>query len=216
MEQLVIEAQRREETGDGPARRLRAQGLLPGVVYGRGYETTPVAVSARALLEALHSGGTNVLVDLRVPDLPHSGSVAARIRQIQRDPVKHQPLHVDFQWVSLREKMTVLVPVVTTGEAPGVQAGGVVDLALHEVEVECLPTAIPEHLVIDLSGMEICDSRNVSDLQVPEGVRLLTPEEETVVSIVPPIKEEALAPELAEVEAAPEEEAGETEGQQKA
>ncbi len=212
MEQTVIEAQRREERGDGPARRLRAQGLLPAVVYGLGHEALPLAVSARAVMEALHQGGTNVLVDLRVPDLPHAGSVAAMIRQVQRDPVKHQPLHVDFQWVSLREKMTAMVPVVTVGESPGVKAGGVVDLALHEVEVECLPTAIPEHLVVDLTGMEIRDTRKVGDVQVPEGVTLLTPAEETVVSIVPPIKEEALAPALEEAEAGAEEAAAEGEG----
>lgn len=212
MEQTVIEAQRREERGDGPARRLRAQGMLPAVVYGLGHEPLPLAVSARAVTEALHHGGANVLVDLRVPDLPHAGSVAAMIRQVQRDPVKHQPLHVDFQWVSLRDKMTALVPVVTVGESPGVKAGGVVDLALHEVEVECLPTAIPEHLVVDLTGMEIRDTRKVGDLQVPAGVTLLTPAEETVVSIVPPIKEEALAPALEEAEAGAEQEAAEGEG----
>ncbi len=212
MEQTVIEAQRREERGDGPARRLRAQGMLPAVVYGLGHEALPLAVSARAVTEALRHGGSNVLVDLRVPGLPHAGSVAAMIRQVQRDPVKHQPLHVDFQWVSLREKMTALVPVVTTGESPGVKAGGVVDLALHEVEVECLPTAIPEHLVVDLTGMEIRDTRKVGDLQLPEGVTLLTPAEETLVSIVPPIKEEALAPALEEAEAGAEEAATETAG----
>ena len=199
MEQIVIQAQRREETGNGPARRLREQGLIPAVVYGQGFDNVSVAVPARAVIDALHHGGANVLVDLRVPELTHAGSVAAMIRQIQRDPVMHRPLHVDFQWVSLRDKITATVQVIVAGEAPGLLVGGVIDLALHEVEVECLPQAIPEHLVIDVSGMEIRDSRHVRDLQVPEGVQVPTPEDETVVSIVPPMAEEA-------VEAVPEDE----------
>jgi large subunit ribosomal protein L25 len=191
MEQIVIEALRREYRGNGPARRLRVEGLIPAVVYGQGYENASVAVPVRAVLDALHLGGTNVLVDLRIPDMAHAGTVAAMIRQIQRDPVRHQPIHVDFQWVSLSEKITAIVPVLVVGEAAGLLVVGVVDLALHEVEVECLPTAIPEHLVVDVTGMDIRDSKHVSDLQVPEGVELLTPADETVVSIVPPMAEEA-------------------------
>ena len=205
MEQIVIEAQRREKRGNGPARRLRVEGLIPAVVYGQGYENASVAVPVRAVQDALHLGGTNVLVDLRIPDMAHAGTVAAMIRQIQRDPVRHQPLHVDFQWVSLSEKITATVPVVVEGEAPGVLVGGVVDLALHEVEVECLPTAIPERLVVRIDGMEIRDSKHVRDLQVPEGVEVLTPEDETVVSIVPPMAEEAIEAEP-EAEELPEEE----------
>ena len=202
MEQIVIEAQRREQRGDGPARRLRAKGLIPAVVYGQGYENMSVAVPERVVIDALRHGGANVLVDLRIPDLPHSGTVAAMIRQIQRDPVRHNPLHVDFQWVSLRENVTATVQVVVEGEAPGLLVGGVVDLTLHEVEVECLPTAIPERLVVDISGMGIRDSKHVRDLQVPEGVEVLTPEDETVVSIVPPMAEEIVEAQLEE--AAPE------------
>jgi large subunit ribosomal protein L25 len=153
----------------------------------------PVAVPTRALKDALRAGGANVLVDLRIPDLPHAGTVAAMIRQVQRDPIMHQPLHVDFQWVSLADKITATVAVVIEGEAPGLLVGGVVDQILHEVEVECLPQAIPERLVVDISGMEIRDSRHVRDLQVPEGVTVLTPEDETVVSIVPPMAEEVVA-----------------------
>lgn len=196
MEQIVIQAQRREQKGNGPARRLREQGLIPAVVYGQGYENMPVAVPARAIKDALHAGGANVLVDLRIPDLPHAGTVAAMIRQVQRDPIMHQPLHVDFQWVSLIDRITATVQVIVEGEAPGLLVGGVVDQILHEVEVECLPQAIPEHLVVDITGLEIRDSRHIRDLQVPEGVLVLTPEDETVVSIVPPMGEEAAQPQL--------------------
>jgi large subunit ribosomal protein L25 len=207
MEQIVIQAQRREEKGNGPARRLREQGLIPAVVYGQGYENMPVAVPTRALKDALRAGGANVLVDLRIPDLPHAGTVAAMIRQVQRDPIMHQPLHVDFQWVSLADRITAIVQVVVEGEAAGLLVGGVVDQNLHEVEVECLPQAIPERLVVDITGMEIRDSRHVRDLQVPEGVTVLTPEDETVVSIVPPMAEEVVAAvegEVVEEEAAAE------------
>ncbi len=201
MEQIVIEAQRRAEKGNGPARRLRTQGLIPAVVYGQGYENVSVAVPVRAVQDALRHGGTNVLVDLHIPDMTHAGSVAAMIRQIQRDPVGHRPLHVDFQWVSLTATVRAMVPVVFEGDAPGVQVGGVVDLAMYEVEVECLPTAIPDRLVLDITGMEIRDSKQAADLQVPEGVTVLTSPEETVLSIVPPIKEEDLEAQLGDEEA---------------
>jgi len=207
VEQMVIEAQIREATGKCPNRRLRRAGLIPGVVYGHGADPVAIAVSARALDEALHTEhGMNVLLDLRIPGLSRPRNLAARIREVQRDPVRHLPVHVDFQWVSLGERITATVPIVVTGEAPGVLQGGVIDQTLHEVEIECLPTEIPEHLEVDVTGLGIRDSRRVSDLRVPPGIKVLTPEEETVVTIAPPIGEEALE---AQVEGAVPEEAAE-------
>lgn len=214
MEQFVIEAQIREATGKCPNRRLRRAGLIPGVVYGHGTAPVAIALPARVLEEALHTEhGMNVLLDLRIPGFSRPRNLAARIREVQRHRVRHVPVHVDFQWVSLGERITATVPVVVTGEAPGVLEGGVIDQTLHEVEIECLPAEIPEHLTVDVTGLGIRDSRRVSDLQVPPGIRVLTPGEETVVTIAPPIGAEAL--EVQVEEAVPEEttEAGAAEGE---
>lgn len=215
MEQVVLEVQERQATGKGPASRLRAQGLVPGIVYGRGLAPVTVAVPDRDLYDLLRtSGGSNVLVDLRIPGLTHETSVAAMIREVQRDPVNHTPLHVDFQWISLADKVTVQVPVSFIGESPGVLEGGVIDQILHEIEVECLPTDIPQRLLLDVSGMEIRDTRHISDLQVPEDVEVLADPEDPVVTISPPIKEEDLETRVEEVEGEellPEEEAEERE-----
>lgn len=199
VEQFVIEAQIREVTGKCPNRRLRRSGLIPGVVYGHGADPVAIALPTRTLEAALHTEhGMNVLLDLRIPGFNRPRNLAARIRAVQRDRVRHVPVHVDFQWVSLGERITATVPIVVTGEAPGVLEGGVIDQTLHEVEVECLPTEIPEHLTVDITGLGIRDSRRVSDLQVPPGLRVLTPEEETVVTIAPPIGEEALEAQVEE------------------
>ncbi len=215
MEQVVLEVQERKVTGSGPAGRLRAQGLVPGIVYGRGLEPVPIAVADRDLQDLLRSSaGSNVLVDLRVPGLTHETSVAAMVREVQRDPVKHTALHVDFQWISLADRVTVQVPISFIGESPGVVEGGVIDQILYDIEVECLPTNIPEHLTLDVSGMEIRDTRQVSDLQVPEDVEVLADLEDPVVTIASPIREEDLETRVEEVEGEellPEEEAEELE-----
>lgn len=193
MEQVVMEAQRREETGKGPARRLRVQGLVPGVAYGRGQDNVVIAVPTDELESALSTErGANVLIDLKIEGVATPEGTAAIVKAVQRHPISRKPLSVDLQWVSLTEKVTVQVPVVVEGQAPGVEEGGVVDQIVHEVDVACLPTAIPDRLVIDITGLEINDTLHAGDLQVPEGVELLLEPAETVVSIAPPISEEEL------------------------
>ena len=193
MEQVIMEAQRREETGKGPAHRLREQGLVPGVAYGQGQDNVVIVVSRDELASALGTErGANVLVDLKIEGVKTGKGTAAIIKQVQRHPISREPLSVDLQWVSLTENITVAVPVVVEGQAPGVEEGGVVDQIVHEVAVACLPTAIPDHLVIDITGLEINDTLHAEDLQVPEGVELLLDVAETVISIAPPISEEEL------------------------
>ena len=199
MEEVVIEAQRREETGKGPARRLRAQGLVPGVAYGLGNETVRIQVTRDELEAALRTErGANVLLDLKIEGVKTAKGTAAIIKEIQRHPVTRQPQSVDLQWISLTEKITVQVPVVVEGESPGVEEGGVVDQIMHELEVACLPTAIPDQLIADITGLNINDTLHLEDIQVPEGVELLADPADAVVSIAPPISDEDLEVRVAE------------------
>ncbi len=194
MEQVIIEAERREEFGSGPARRLREQGIVPGVVYGMGKDVLPITVPADQLQEALRTEqGLNVLLELQIADVEIEQEAAAIIKNIQRHPISRAALSVDFQWISLAETSTFSVPIEIEGIAPGVEEdGGVVDQIMHEVEVRCLPTNIPDHLLADITGLAINDTVHAEALQAPEGVEILVDPDNTVVSIAAPITEEDL------------------------
>ncbi len=194
MERVALQVRRREEKGSSRARRLRRAGLVPGVVYGRGREPIPVAVDARALREALRThAGMNVLIDLAVGD-GDGPSATVMVKEVQRDIFRRDIIHVDFYAVDLTRTLEARVPLVFTGQPAGVAEGGVLDIHLREVVVECLPTAIPDQLTVDVSGLGVGDSIHARDLRLPPGVTLVTSEEETVASVVQPrVAEEAPA-----------------------
>ena len=172
---------------------------MPGVAYGLDQETVTIFVPRSELETALRTEHrANVLIDLKIEGVKTGKGTAAIIKEVQRHPVTRQPLSVDLQWISLTETITVQVPVVVQGESPGVEEGGVVDQIMHEIEVACLPTAIPDHLVADITGLNINATIHVESLEVPEGVELLVDEAEAVISISPPIKEEDLEVRVAE------------------
>jgi len=178
-----LEATRREAGGKGAARKLRATGQVPGVVYGHGMDPVPVAVDGRELYHILHTdAGSNVLIDLNVGSDRH----LTLAREIQRDHVRGQFLHVDFLAVRRDETIHVEVPVELVGESHGVKEGGVVEHHLWEIRVQCLPGDVPERIEGDITKLGIGDSLKVAELAVPPGVELLTEPDETVVSVVPP------------------------------
>jgi large subunit ribosomal protein L25 len=169
-------------------------------------------VEARTLIEVLrHHRGGNVLFDLEV-DGEAPGGYAAIIKQLQMDPVSDELLSVDFQWVSLTEAVQVSVPVHPQGEAAGVKAGGMLEQVLHDLLVSCLPTEIPPGIPVDVSNLEMGQTLHVSDLVIPDGVRVLTNAEESVVTVRPPHVVTEVAPAEA-AEGAEEAEAEEAEGE---
>ena len=216
--ELKLEAEKRDESGKGAARKLRARGRVPAVLYGHGVGPVSVSVGAKDLYRVLHgSAGTNVLVNLTVDGAEH----LALPREIQRDHVRGRYVHVDFLAVRRDEKVTVSVPVRVVGESPGVKVGGVVEHHLWELQVECLPGDVPDGIDADVSELQVGDSLRVSDIVAPEGVTVLTPLEESLLSVVVPqvrvveeVAEVAEGEEVApaEGEEAPAEEAGTEEG----
>jgi large subunit ribosomal protein L25 len=181
--ELTLSAEPRSGAGKGEARKLRAAGRIPAVLYGHGSDATAIAVDARELSHLLHTGaGGNVLVDLRFDGENH----LAMPREIQRDHVRGQFLHIDFLAVRRDEKITVEVPVELTGESRGVKEGGVVEHHLWEIKVECFPGDVPERIEGDITKLGIGDSLRAAELEIPSGVEMLTDPEETVVSVVPP------------------------------
>ena len=178
-----LTAERRADHGKGVARKLRAAGRIPAVLYGHGQETQSLSVDAHDMFKVLHtSAGANVLVDLKVDKNEH----LVLPREIQRNHIKGTIVHVDFLVVSRTETIEVNVEIIDIGEAPGVKQGGVVDHHLREVLVECFPQDVPEHLEADVSGLDLNDVLHVSDLVAPKGVTILTNPEETVLAVIVP------------------------------
>jgi large subunit ribosomal protein L25 len=214
MAELKLVAKGRTDTGKGVARKLRAAGSVPGVLYGHGATPTPLVVDARELSKILHTGaGANVLIDLQVDGTSH----LAMPREIQRDRMRDLFVHVDFLEVSRDEKISVTVPVHVEGTAPGVKAGGILEHFLWEVEVECTPGNVPEQILVDVSALELGDTLKVGDLVAPSGATITSNRDDNVVSVVTPQSREvpeagAEGAPAAEGAAAPAAEAAPSEG----
>ena len=193
----------REATGKGVARKLRQRGLAPGVVYGGGREATAIAFNVanfERLLEKSH-GGINTLIDLKVAGGGDFDGRQVLVKELQRDPISGAYLHADLYAVDLAQTIHVSVPIHLTGTAIGVSlGGGILDFATRELDVECLPNAIPEEFTLDVSALEIGDSLHVRDIAIAEGVEILNDPDVTVLSVVAPvaIEEEAPAEEAGE------------------
>ena len=196
MSTIAVEV--RDDTGKGVARKLRAAGRIPAVLYGQDHEPVSLSLEPRTLDKLLHSEGLNALFDL-----DGSESVKGRtvlVKAVQRHPVRGDLMHADFFEIDARKTITVSVGIHLEGTPVGVSLdGGVLDHALREVELDCLPRAIPESLVLDVSQMGLGESLHVSDIPLPDGVEMRTHDELSVVSVVAPRVEEE-APEVAEGE----------------
>ena len=199
MEEIILEAQKRQDVGSRRVSRLRKSAFIPAVVYGLGENSLSIQLVARDFLKlmGLHRGESFVL-KLRIKDDPGQQDRSVLIKQIQYHPVKDEIIHVDFNEISLTRVIRIKVPLVASGEAVGVkQDAGVLDHILWELEVECLPTQIPKSIEVDVSNLKIGDSLHVKNLKPPEGVRVLNDPEATILAVVLPSKEEA-APAAAE------------------
>lgn len=198
--ELKLKAERREGTGKGVARKLRATGRVPGVLYGQGLEPTALSVDERELYHVFHTSGSNVLVDLVLDGKEHF----ALLREVQRDHIRGRYVHVDFFAIRRDENVKVDVQVRIVGESPGVKQGGLLEHHLWAVQVECLPRDVPEAIEADVSELSIGDSLRVGGLEVPSGVTILSDPEETVVTVVTPqiVKVEEEIPEEEVAEAA--------------
>lgn len=192
MQELTIK--RREATGKQVAKRLRRVGAVPAILYG-GATSEPITVDPKAVLRMIHGReGTTQLLALRFDGETGGAARMAIIRDLQFHPVSDDLLHVDLQEVAADRAITVRVAVRPAGEAAGVrEQQGILNLVLHELEVSCLPTAIPQRIDADVSTLMIGDVLTVGALRAPEGVRILTPAAQAVATVVPPMAEEAAA-----------------------
>jgi large subunit ribosomal protein L25 len=208
----------RDRLGSAESRRLRKEGLVPGVLYGNG-EPVAICIAERELRRALTgAAGLHSILDVEIDGKGQTH--ASILKEYQVDPVRGGVTHVDLQEVRLDQTIQASVAVQLHGgdDAPGVREGGVLSQPLREVRVEALPLEVPEHLELDVSGMDIGGTLRISDLTAPEGVTLLDDPESVVATVTAPTKvvepeptEEELAAMEAEAEAAEGEEGAEGE-----
>src|SRR5688500_9529486 len=204
MAEVKLEVTKRDETGKGVARRARAAGKVPGVVYGRGMDPVSIEVDRRQFIQALQTdAGMNVLLGL---DLDGE-TITTLPRQLQRDPVRGTLLHADFVKVDLTVEVEAEVPVHLIGgdQAPGVREGGVLEHPLFMVTVKCLPTEVPEGIDADVSALNIGDSLRISDLASTNKFEFVQDPDTVVASVAQPVSEEELAAMEAEAGATGEE-----------
>jgi len=186
----TLQAEKRETRGKNQARRLRASGRIPAVLYGseKG-KAVEIAVDPKVLSRILHSeSGVNTLIGLRLD----GGDTRVLVKEYQLDPIDHKLLHADFYQVAMDKKLTLTVPIVLKGEARGVkQQGGIVDFVNREIEIEVLPADIPEHIAIDVSELLMNQGLRVRDIHT-EGAKWtpLSDPDLMIVHVVPPKAEE--------------------------
>lgn len=211
MERVTLEAELREQAGSRGAKRLRRAGRVPAVLYGHEIDTLLLTVDGRTVDRMITHEGFHGLIDLKIKGKAEaskrSGPLLVLLKAYQADIVTRELIHLDFYKVDLEEKVTVRVPVHVEGVAPGVKEGGILELSRRELEVRCLPTAIPEAIVVDVSGLKIGESIHIQDLTMSAGVEVTTEINFAVVSVAAPTKEVEVAPAAPPVEGVPEGEA---------
>ncbi len=183
MAQAELNVELRESTGKGVARKLRAEGKVPAVVYGKQVDPTPISVSPKEL-EAAISGeaGTNTLITLKGAAGLEGKMVV--LKDAELHPIRREVICADFHAINLQEKSSFMIPVNTVGTSAGQKMGGTLQLIRHELEVMCLPTAVPQHIDIDVTALEIGDTVHIEEVTAPEGVELVFDVNFTVVTVV--------------------------------
>jgi large subunit ribosomal protein L25 len=192
----VVVAQPRTGKGKGPARRLRAQGLIPAVVYGKQGQPASIAVDPVAIEKVLANPlKFNTLITLQMDGSDKN----VLFKDYQVDPVSRRLLHADFLEVALDKAVSVEVPVVTTGKAEGVTAGGILSISAHEVVLEALPNKIPVQIEVDVTNLKVGSSIHISELKAPAGCKFKYTTDYVVAFVAVPEKEEVVAPVVAAV-----------------
>jgi large subunit ribosomal protein L25 len=189
MAEIVVSAQNRADRGKNNARRLRAKGLIPAVVYGGKNDAQAVSVDPKTLLKVLRSeSGRNTILNL---DFGDGAKTSAILKSWQVDPVREHFLHADFYRIAMDVAIRVTIPIMARGEARGVKVdGGILEIIMRTVQVECLPGDIPERIEVDVTDLGINDAIRVSNLPVNEKVKVIDDADQVIVHVIS-VKEEA-------------------------
>ena len=209
MAEVTLEVARREKSGKEIAGKLRREGKIPAVVYGGHREAVPIVVDRKAVSELIQKSqhGVRSIFLLKMSGTDQQRH--AMIKDIQLDPITRRMTHIDFVRVVMDEVVRVTIPVHHTGTAIGVKEGGLLDFQVRELHVECLPTAIPDNIDVDITNLGVHDYIRIADLELPEGVKVLDDPDRVVVGVTvaraevteaaPVVAEEGVAPAEPEV-----------------
>ncbi|MBU1726511.1 MAG: 50S ribosomal protein L25 [Candidatus Omnitrophica bacterium] len=192
MEEILLNAELREELGRGKVKDLKDKGFIPAVIYSEGKNAQALKVSKGELIRLIHHHRIEgVVISLKVKEDDKEKARSCLIKEIQYDPVHDDILHVDFNEISLTKEIKVNIPIEAVGEPIGVkQEGGSLEHILWEVEVECLPTNIPKNIQIDVSQLKMGEAIHVKDIPFPAGVKVLNDLGAIILQVAAPMKEE--------------------------
>jgi len=196
MSEITLKARKREEYKESTLNQLRKKGIIPGIYYGHGVENITIAANELDLRPVIYTTESRI-VNLKFED---DKSFSCILKDVQFHPVSDKPLHFDLIAIKEGEVINIEVSVHLTGTAVGVREGGMLQHILHKLDIECLPSNIPSHVDIDISGLNINDSFKVSDLKL-ENIKILNDENASIVSVVPPVVEKE--PEVVETAEGP-------------
>jgi large subunit ribosomal protein L25 len=181
-----LQAEKRETTTRGELRKVRMAGKVPGVIYGKDIESpTPISVEAKQL-QALLRASPHAVLEMEIEGL---GTQPVMLTDVQRDTISREVLHIDFHKINMNESVKAPVRIEVTGTSSGEKEGGMMQLILHEVEVECLPKNLPDTIAVDVANMQVGDNLTVGDLRLPEGVRTIMDPNTVVLAVLAPQKD---------------------------
>lgn len=193
---VELKARKREELGK-KNKKVRSSGMVPAVVYGRKFKSTPIALDLKEFQRKVlqSEAGANLLFTLKISEDGKGRSIPVKTHRVQRNPLTDEVIHLDLMHISMDEAIKTRVPVELTGLPIGVkEGGGVLVHGMREIEIKCLPGDIPDKFEIDVAALEINHSLHVSDLKISKKIEVLVPLEEMVATVSPPTKEEEVAP----------------------
>ena len=199
MEEFKLNAKSRSEIGKGAARRLRAQGLIPAVLYGQKAQAVGLTLNPKELFSCLCSGaGLNNLIQLKIDADGSSEEATVLVKDLQIDPIRRVYMHADLIRVDASAQVKVAIPIVLVGKAIGIQMGGIVSQAKRELEVWCRADSIPSEIQADITHLELGHSLHLSEIELPAGVRSALQVDVTLAACVAPVEEEEVKPAVAE------------------
>ncbi len=186
-------------------KQMRRSGKIPGVIYGKGHESSPIAIDEKELMGLLNSTPHAVFT----MNVPHQGIRSVMISEVQRHKINRNLLHVDFHQINMNEPIQTLVRLDPKGESAGERSGGILLTNLHEIAIKCMPNKIPTAIEYDISLLDIGESMYVKDLEIPEGIELKTDPDDVIASVKAPIKDDEVVEEDTAVAETPEAQAAE-------
>ena len=211
MERLELQTTVRKSTGNSPARSLRRAGRIPAVLYGPKMETVLLSVNVKDLEQVFRQANAfQVILNLVIQN-GKNVTKAAMVKELQTHPVSGNFIHIDFYEIDMKRQINVMVPIITKGQAVGVENGGMLNIVRREIELLCLPGDIPEAIEIDITDLDIGDAIHIEDIPLGENVEVSADTNFTVVTVLSPTveEEEVVEEEEGELEAGEEAEEGE-------